>query len=173
MKALLYARVSDPKIQDTEDKVSIDQQLKDMRNLCERNGWEIAGEFVDKEYYRATQAPNKGKMVRPSGGRADRPQFLKMLEVIKAGDADIVLCGWYDRLVRHPRVAAALEDALDVGDITRNGKPRVEIRDAMGVIIDHFALSIEATILREENKCRAARIRWARLQRNGSGIVEL
>ena len=53
----LYARVSDPNIQDTENSASIDQQLATQRGLCKRNGWQIVGEFVDREYYKATQSP--------------------------------------------------------------------------------------------------------------------
>jgi DNA invertase Pin-like site-specific DNA recombinase len=163
MKAVLYARVSDPNTQDTADKVSIQQQLADMRALCERNDWQIAGEYVDNENYKATQNPKRGRVVNPSGERADRPQFLAMLEVVKAGDAEIVLCWRDDRLVRHPRVAVALEDALDVGDAKRNGKPRIEIRDATGAMIDRFTLSIKATIWREENKRRAERTEMGKI----------
>ena len=130
MNIVLYARVSDPKIQDADDKVSIDQQLADMRELCARNDWQIVAEFVDREYYKATQSPRKGKVVNPSGERADRPQFLAMLKVVKAGEADAVLCWRDDRLVRHPRVAVALEDALDIGDVQRNGRPKIEVKDA-------------------------------------------
>jgi DNA invertase Pin-like site-specific DNA recombinase len=170
MRVVQYARVSDPSTQDTDDKVSIQQQLADMRALCERKGWQIAGEYVDNESYKATQNPNRGKVVNPSGERADRPQFLKMLEVVKTGDAGIVLCWRDDRLVRHPRVAVALEDALDLGDANRNGKPKIEIRDATGALIDRFTLSIKATIWREENKRRAERVRMgkvATLQQGG------
>jgi DNA invertase Pin-like site-specific DNA recombinase len=163
MKVLLYARVSQPSSQDTEDKVSIDQQLADQRRLCERNGWQIEGEFVDNENYKATQTPKKGKSVNPSGERADRPQFLAMLEAVKIGEVDAVLCWRDDRLVRHPRVAVALEDALDIGDAQRNGRPKIEIRDATGAMIDRFTLSIKATIWREENKRRAERTKMGKI----------
>ena len=163
MRAALYARVSQPSTQATEDKVSIDQQLANMRELCERNGWQIAGEFVDNENYKATQNPKRGKIVNPSGERADRPQFLAMLEVVKTGDVDVVLCWRDDRLVRHPRVAVALEDALDIGDTRRNGRPKTEIRDATGATIDRFTLSIKATIWREENKRRAERTQMGKV----------
>jgi DNA invertase Pin-like site-specific DNA recombinase len=113
--------------------------------------------FVDRENYRSTQAPNKGKIVNPSGERADRPAFLAMLEGIKTGQPDAVLCWRDDRLVRHPRVAVALEDALDQGDARRNGQTKIEIRDATDAIIDRFTLSIKATVWREENKRRAER----------------
>ncbi len=162
-RAVLYARVSQPTTQDAEDKVSISQQLADQRALCERNGWQIVREFVDNKNYKATQTPNRGKIVNPSGERADRPQFLAMLEVIEAGDVDAVLCWRDDRLVRHPRVAVTLEDALDIGDVARNGKGKIEIRDATGAMIDRFTLSIKATIWREENRRRAERIRMGKI----------
>jgi site-specific DNA recombinase len=65
--------------------------------------------------------------------------------------------------VRHPRVAVALEDALDVGDTKRDSKSKVEIRDATGAVIDRFTLSIKATIWREENKRRAERVRMGKM----------
>ena len=145
MKAGLYARVSMEE-QAKGDRVSIEQQIANMRELCGRNDWTVVHLFVDAENYRATQAPNRGKVVNPSGERADRPAFLEMLEMVKAGNLDIVLCWRDDRLVRHPRVAVALEDALDLGDAVRNGRPKIEIRDATGAVIDRFTLSIKATI---------------------------
>lgn len=161
MNAGLYARVSMEE-QAKGDSVSIGKQIASMRDLCERNGWAIFHLFVDAENYRAIQPPNKGKVVNPSGERADRPAFLEMLDLVKEGKLDIVLCWRDDRLVRHPRVAVALEDALDLGDAQRNGRPKIEIRDATGAIIDRFTLSIKATIWREENKRRAERGRMGK-----------
>jgi DNA invertase Pin-like site-specific DNA recombinase len=162
-QVVLYARVSDPKSQDTDDKVSIQQQLADMRALCKREGWQIIGTLVDNESYRATRIPQKGKIVKPSGERADRPQLLAMLESVKAGDVDAIVCWRDDRLVRHPRVAVALEDALDAGDAQRNGKDKIQIYDATGAVIDRFTLSIKATIWREENKRRAERNKMGKI----------
>ncbi|MEA3341469.1 MAG: recombinase family protein, partial [Chloroflexota bacterium] len=162
-RVVLYARVSDPDGQDTESKVSINQQLADQRALCERNGWHIVDEFVDNKNYKAIQNPKRGKIVNPSGERADRPQFLAILEVIKTGEVDIVMCWRDDRIVRHPRVALALEDALDIGDTQRNEKPKIEIRDATGAVTDRFTLSIKATIWREENKRRVERARMGKV----------
>lgn len=161
MNAGLYARVSLEE-QAKGEHVSIDQQIANMHELCERSGWTVVQVFVDAENYRATQAPNRGKVVNPSGERADRPAFLEMLEMVKTGKLDIVLCWRDDRLVRHPRVAVALEDALDLGDVQRNGRPKIEIRDATGAVIDRFTLSIKATIWREENKRRAERGRMGK-----------
>jgi DNA invertase Pin-like site-specific DNA recombinase len=156
MDVVLSARVSSEE-QAKGEAASIDQQLADMRALCERNKWNVLETFVDCENYVATQAPKKGKMVNPSGERADRPGFLLMLERIKSGEPDGVVCWRDDRLVRHPRVAVALEDALDLGDARRNGRGKIAIYDATGGQIDRFTLSIKASIWREENKRRVER----------------
>ena len=161
-RAVLYARVSSED-QAKGDAVSIDSQLADMRSLCERNGWQVYNTFIDCENYTATQAPKKGKVVNPSGERADRPHFLAMLETIKTGDVDLVLCWRDDRIMRHPRVAVALEDALDVGDGRRGNKGKITLHDATGAIIDRFTLSIKAVIWREENKRRSERIKMGKV----------
>jgi DNA invertase Pin-like site-specific DNA recombinase len=161
-RAVLYARVS-TEIQAGENSVSLPQQLEESRALCTRNGWQIAGEFVDDKDYKATQSPKKGTVVNPSGERADRPQFLAMMEVIKAGGTDMVICWRDDRLVRHPRVASALEDALDVGDKARGGHTPILIYDATGAQIDRFVLHIKAVIGREDNKRRTERTKLGKI----------
>lgn len=162
MNVVLSARVSSEE-QAKGESASIDQQLADMRALCERMGWNILETFIDCENYRATQAPNKGKIVNPSGERADRPGLLAMLEQLKTGDVDAAVCWRDDRLVRHPRVAVVLEDALDIGDARRNGKSKIKIFDATGGEIDRFTLSIKATIWREENKRRVERSKMGKI----------
>ncbi len=157
-RAVLYARVSTEE-QAGEGKASISEQLTEMGERCKSNSWDVLQEYTDTQDYKATQSPKKGKVVNPSGERADRPQFLAMLEVIKSGAADMVVCWRDDRLVRHPRVASALEDALDLGDKARGNKPKIQIFDATGGEIDRFVLHIKAVIGREENKRRVERIR--------------
>ena len=157
-----YARVSTEE-QNKSDSVSLDQQISEMDVLRDRNEWQVVDQFIDCENYVATQSPKKGKVVNPSGERADRPEFLKMLELVKTGQIDAIVCWRDDRLVRHPRVAVALEDALDIGDAHRLGKSKVEIYDATGAMIDRFTLSIKATIWREENKRRAERVKMGKI----------
>ncbi len=139
MNVVLSARVSSEE-QAKDESASIDQQLSGMQALCERMDWNVLETFVDCENYRATQAPNKGKIVNPSGERADRPGLLAMLERLRTGEVDAALCWRDDRLVRHPRVAVALEDALDAGDARRNGKGKIKVFDATGGEIDRFTL---------------------------------
>ena len=162
MDVLLYARVS-TEAQSGEGQVSIQQQVSDMQGLVIRQGWCILGEFIDSENYIGSMPPNKGKIVNPSGERADRPALLSMLESVKSGNVNAVICWRDDRLVRHPRVAVALEDALDLGDSKCNGRGKVQIFDATGAAIDRFTLSIKATIWREENKRRVERGRLGKV----------
>jgi DNA invertase Pin-like site-specific DNA recombinase len=157
-----YARVSTEE-QNRMDSVSLDQQIDEMDTLGDRSDWQVVAKFIDCENYVATQSPKKGKIANPSGERADRPEFLKMLEFVKSGEIDAIVCWRDDRLVRHPRVAVALEDALDIGDTRRPGRPKIEIYDATGVMIDRSTLSIKAAIWREENKRRAERVRMGRI----------
>lgn len=161
-RAVLYARVS-TEIQAGENSVSITEQSTEMQARCTLNQWQVIGEFVDDKDYKASQSPKKGKIVNPSGERADRPQFLAMLEVVKSGEVDAVVCWRDDRLVRHPRVASALEDALDLGDKARGNKPKIQIFDATGAEIDRFVLHIKAVIGREDNKRRAERTRIGKI----------
>ena len=162
MNVVLSARVSSEE-QAKAESASIDQQLADMQALCERMDWNIVETFIDCENYRATQAPNRGKIVNPSGERADRPGLLAMLERLKTGEIDAALCWRDDRLVRHPRVAVVLEDALDAGDSRRNGRGKIKVFDATGGEIDRFTLSIKATIWREENKRRVERSKMGKI----------
>ena len=89
------------------DSVSLEQQSKDMYALCERQGWSIVDELEDSSNHRATKYPHKGMIVNPSGERDDRLQFLTMLQSVKTGDIDAVVCWKDDRLVRHPRVSGS------------------------------------------------------------------
>jgi len=160
-QAIMYSRVSSEE-QAKGDAVSLDQQEADMRALAERNGWQIATHLVDCKNYKATQPPKKGKIINPSGERADRPQFLELLELIRSGKYDVVLCWRDDRLMRHPRVAVALEDALDMGDANRSGKGPVEVYEANGATVDRMMMHMKAIIWREENKRRTERMKMAK-----------
>ena len=156
MNAVIYARVSKEE-QDQGDSVSISQQIELCRALCARNDWQIFDEFVDNQNYIAQKKPKKGTKVNPSGERDDRPGLLAMLDVAKTGQADVIIAWRDDRLVRHPRVNVAIEDALDTGDSNRKGKPKIQIVDATGAVLDRFTMSIKAAIWKEENKRRVER----------------
>lgn len=79
VRTALYARVSmKDKRQDSEN------QLSQLRQFCESQGWAITREYVD----------------RASGKRSDREQFLKMFEDASQRKFDLVLFWSLDRFSR-------------------------------------------------------------------------
>lgn len=90
MKAALYARVStqnhhqDPEV-----------QLRELREHCQRKGWEIVGEYVDKGI---------------SGTKESRPQLNQLMIDAEFQRFDVVLVWKFDRFARSSR---HLLNALD------------------------------------------------------------
>src|SRR5579872_2100174 len=76
MRTAIYARVS------TTDQ-NCDMQLRELREYCQRRGWEIAGEYVDTGW---------------SGAKANRPELDGLMRdaVLRHFDAVVVckLDGW-------------------------------------------------------------------------------
>jgi DNA invertase Pin-like site-specific DNA recombinase len=88
LRAGLYARVS------TEDRgQNPETQLRPLREYAERRGFVVVGEFVD----------------HASGTTETRPQYQKLLEVVRKRGLDLVLVWRYDRFARSTR---ALVNAL-------------------------------------------------------------
>src|SRR5215213_1617807 len=88
LRAGLYARVS------TEDRgQNPETQLRPLREYADRRGFVVVGEFVD----------------HPSGTTETRPQYQKLLEVVRKRGLDVVLVWRYDRFARSSR---ALVNAL-------------------------------------------------------------
>lgn len=87
--AALYCRIS----RDAERRgLGVARQEQDLLALCERKGWDVQGVYVDNDISAA----------RKVGVTAARPQYLAMLEVIRAGRAQAVAVWDQDRLVRDP-----------------------------------------------------------------------
>lgn len=78
MKVAIYARVS------TTDQ-NCELQLGELREYCNRRGWEIAGEYVDTGW---------------SGAKADRPRLLQLMKDASAHKFDTVLVWKLDRFSR-------------------------------------------------------------------------
>ncbi len=96
IKAALYARVS------THVGQSPEMQISELRDYCQRRGWEIAGEYVD---------------VGISGAKERRPELDRLLVVCRKRRVDAVVVYRYDRFARSLRqlVNALCEfDALGI-----------------------------------------------------------
>lgn len=79
-RAGLYARVST--LNAGQDP---GMQLRELREYCERRGWEVTGEYVDKGI---------------SGATDSRPQLNRLMNDAQRRAVDIVVCWKFDRFAR-------------------------------------------------------------------------
>jgi DNA invertase Pin-like site-specific DNA recombinase len=95
MKTALYARVSTNNGQDPE------MQLRELREYCQRRGWEISHEYVD---------------VGISGGKEKRPELDKLLADAHRRHFDAVVVWRFDRFARSvSHLLRALETFRSLG----------------------------------------------------------
>ena len=80
MKASIYARVSTAKGQQSPE-----MQLNELRDYCQRRGWEIAGEYVDNGV---------------SGAKESRPELNRLLADAHRRRFDAVAVWRFDRFAR-------------------------------------------------------------------------
>jgi DNA invertase Pin-like site-specific DNA recombinase len=102
MRAALYARVSTSAGQDPT------VQLRELRELCERRQWDVAGTFTD---------------VGVSGAQERRPQLDRLLADCRKRMFDVVVVYRYDRFARSVRQlvnALAEFDALGIQFVSVN-----------------------------------------------------
>src|SRR2546425_1264676 len=95
MKVAIYARVSTTNGQDPE------LQLRELREYCQRRGWEIAGEYVD---------------VGISGAKERRPELDRLMAEARKRRLDAVVVYRYDRFARSLRqLVNSLEEFRSLG----------------------------------------------------------
>jgi DNA invertase Pin-like site-specific DNA recombinase len=95
MKTALYARVSTNNGQDPE------MQLRELREYCQRRGWEVSQEYVD---------------VGISGGKEKRPELDKLLADAHKRHFDAVVVWRFDRFARSvSHLLRALETFRSLG----------------------------------------------------------
>ncbi len=109
----IYIRVSSEE-QAKPDKVSPQTQEQDCRAYCKGRGYIVFKIYRDVETYRSN-----GRMVDPSGTRADRPGLLELFKDIDAGEIDIVVAWRQDRIARGiNRAIIELKERLTGGKVT-------------------------------------------------------
>src|SRR5271155_6139252 len=95
MRAAIYARVSTNNGQDPH------MQIRELREYCQRRGWEIEGEYVDAGV---------------SGAKEHRPQLDVLLAACRKRRVDAVVVYRYDRFARSLRqLVNALEEFRSLG----------------------------------------------------------
>jgi DNA invertase Pin-like site-specific DNA recombinase len=147
-RVALYARVSTKDgRQDTEN------QLIELREYCAKQGWSVAGEYVDHE----------------TGGTSKRPHFQRMFADARTRKFDLVLFWSLDSFSREGVSATLkhLERLTAAGVNWRSHKE--EYLDSCGIFRD-AVLSILATIAKQERVRRSERAAAAiaRLRRKGT-----
>ena len=108
-KAGIYIRVSSER---QAEKVSPEAQENDCIERCENLGYQVEDIYRDIEKYRIGN-----KLVEPSGTRADRPGFKRMLADAYSGRIDIIVAWREDRLYRAFRPMLDFLDCLEETDI--------------------------------------------------------
>src|SRR6516164_8252788 len=90
----VYARISEiPDVDDTESATrgrtdGVDRQVSDGVGLCQRNGWPYLEPFIDNDYSASDYA------------RRDRPEYQRMMGMVRAGEVCRIVCWDVDRLYR-------------------------------------------------------------------------
>ena len=96
MRAAIYARVST-----ANNGQSPEMQVLELREHCQRRGWEIVGEYVDAGV---------------SGAKERRPQLDRLMADCRRRRVDVVLVYRYDRFARSLRqLVNALEEFRSLG----------------------------------------------------------
>jgi DNA invertase Pin-like site-specific DNA recombinase len=142
MRVALYARVSkDDGKQDTAN------QLHELREFCQRSGWTIEHEYIDKA----------------SGKSADRPQFQKLFEDASKRKFDLVLFWALDRFSREGTLAT-LQHLEKLSNWGVNWRSYTEPHfDTAGPFKD-AVIAIVATLAKQE-RCRISERTIAGLKR--------
>lgn len=99
-RAAIYARIS----QDRDGTMlGVERQRADCERLVERNGWEVAGLYVDND-------------ISAYSGRK-RPEYERLLDDMNAGAIDAVVAWDPDRLHRSPKELETFIDAVEARGI--------------------------------------------------------
>lgn len=84
IQVALYGRVSKD-----DGKMEVENQLHELREFCNRSGWTVSHEYIDKM----------------TGSKSDRPQFTKLFEDASKRKFDLVLFWALDRFSREGTLA--------------------------------------------------------------------
>ena len=132
----IYARVS------TRDRQDSDNQLRELRKFCRKQGWKVFREYVDRE----------------SGGSASRPEFRRLFDDAHHRKFDMVLFWALDRFSREGvlKTLNYLSELESVGVQFRSYMERYI--DSSGIFKEAI-LAILATLAKQERIRLSERVR--------------
>lgn len=136
-RAILYARIS---VDKRGEETGVQRQLKDMRELATRNGWQVVDEIAENDV----------------SAYANRPGFEKVWQMVRGGAVDLVVCWHTSRLVRSRSDRAAVISEFgkhSVGIVAVKG-PSLDLRSAYGRGLADLMTAIDSM----ESEIKAERI---------------
>ena len=150
-RAAIYGRVS-------TDGQTVDDQLRELRMVAERNGWEIVNEFIDKG-------------ISGAKGREQRPAFDALWKGAIHREFDVVMVWAVDRLGRalshlvnslseiHAKKVDLFNYQQDIDTTTPAGKALFGV---MGVFAEFEQSMIQERVKAGIKRVRATGQRWGR-----------
>lgn len=151
MRAAIYTRIS---VDPSGEGLGVDRQLEDCQALAERLGWSVVETYSDND-------------ISAFSGR-HRPGFEAMLDGMKNGEYDALLCWHTDRLHRNMKDLERLIEVADVGG--------VDIRTVQGGDLDlstsagRMVARILGSVARQESEHTSERRKRANEQKAASGV---
>ena len=122
-KAVIYARVSS-----ADQKEDLKRQKQMLQEYAEEHGYEVVATFEDVA----------------SGLKEDRRGLKKVFEALRAGQADVIVVAWKDRLTRFgfrylENHAGDLGARIEVVNGQEEGAPQQELVEDLLAIVTSFA----------------------------------
>ena len=113
----IYARVS-LDIQDSESKVSMDEQVADAKKYCDEKGYRVYDVYQDVDH----------------GWSKNRREFMRMIEDGKSGRYQRIICWRLDRLGRGLTPLIPLLDLIDNYGIEVDGVNQALSKDSLAIL---------------------------------------
>lgn len=149
MRAIVYTRAS---LDRSGDGLAVERQRADCAALASQRDWTVTETITDNDISASTSKP--------------RPGYERMLDLVDAGQVDVIVCWHVDRLTRR---LADLEDVI--GRCERAGVKLATVSGDLDLSTDQGRLvgRILASVARGEVERKGARQRRANLQRAEAG----
>jgi DNA invertase Pin-like site-specific DNA recombinase len=148
ISAAIYTRIS----KDQKNGQGVTRQETLCRKLAQEKGWEVAGIYTDND------------LSAYSGKR--RPAYEQMLEDLRSGVVNAVICVDLDRLTRRP---AELEEFITIADQTGAHLANVSGEVDLSTSDGRFRARIMGAVARQESEKKSERILRANDQRRAEG----
>lgn len=144
-RAAIYARIS---LDRTGAGLGVERQVADCRDLAERRGYNVVGVYSDNDV--------------SAYKRRHRPQYVELLELMRAGAVDVVLALHTDRLHRSNAELEVYLDASQIHDVRTETcwAGVIDLSTAMG----RFQARLAGSLAVLESEQKAERVRRQKQQ---------